>query len=255
MTDNSNKGILIFGGARGIGGETAKYFSERGWNVVAADILDKELADLAKSATNIKTVHCDVASAEEIKNAFTFAEAEMPQLNGVFNNVGIAKYGTVDVLSLEDWEYTLRVNLTAQFISSSYAVPIFKRNGSGSIVNTASVLAHMNQKTTAAYSASKAGILALTRAIAVDHALDGIRCNSISPGTINTPLVRIVAEDILGRKLEDAAREWAAFHPLNRLGTPQEVAALVYFLINDESGFITGTDIKIDGGLSAEVFR
>jgi NAD(P)-dependent dehydrogenase (short-subunit alcohol dehydrogenase family) len=113
----------------------------------------------------------------------------------------------------------------------------------------------MNQKTTAAYSASKAGVLALTRAIAVDHALDGIRCNSISPGTINTPLVRIVAEDILGRKLEEAALEWAAFHPLNRLGTPREVAALVYFLINDESGFITGTDIKIDGGLSAEVFR
>jgi len=255
MKDNSGKGILIFGGARGIGGETAKYFSEHGWNVVAADLLDKELADLEKSVKNIKTVHCDVSSVDEIRNAYKFAESELPQLNGVFNNVGIARYGTVDKLSLEDWEFTFRVNLTAQFISSSLAIPIFKRNGSGSIVNTASILAHMNQKTTGAYSASKAGVLALTRAIAVDHALDGIRCNSISPGSINTPLLKIVAEDILGRKSEDVAREWAAFHPLNRLGNPEEIAALVYFLINDESGFITGTDIKIDGGLSTEVFR
>ncbi len=122
MTDNSNKGILIFGGARGIGGETAKYFSEHGWNVIAADILDKELAELAQSAKNIKTVHCDVASVADIQNAFTFAEAELPQLNGVFNNVGIARYGTVDQLSLEDWEYTLRVNLTAQYAMDAEAL-------------------------------------------------------------------------------------------------------------------------------------
>jgi NAD(P)-dependent dehydrogenase (short-subunit alcohol dehydrogenase family) len=255
VEDNSGKGILIFGGARGIGGETAKYFSERGWNVIAADVLDKELGELAQSAKNIKTVHCDVAKVEDIQNAYKFAEKELPRLNGVFNNVGIARYGTVDKLSLEDWEYTLRVNLTAQYISASLAVPIFKRNGSGSIVNTASVLGHMNQKTTAAYSASKAGVMALSRAIAVDHALDGIRCNSISPGTIDTPLLKIVAEDILGRTTEEVAKEWAEYHPVRRLGRPEEVAALVYFLINDELGFITGTDIKIDGGSSVQLFR
>jgi NAD(P)-dependent dehydrogenase (short-subunit alcohol dehydrogenase family) len=255
VKENSNKGILIFGGARGIGGETAKYFSEKGWNVIAADVLDKELKELSESTKNVKTVHCDVSQVDDIKNAYKFAEEQLPQLNGVFNNVGIARYGTVDQLSLEDWELTIRVNLTAQYVSSSLAVPIFKRNGSGSIVNTASVLGHMNQKTTSAYSASKAGVMALSRSIAVDHAADGIRCNSISPGSINTPLLKIVAEDILGKKAEDVAREWAAFHPLNRLGKPEEVAALVYFLINDESGFITGADIKIDGGLSVEVFR
>ena len=255
MKDNSNKGILIFGGARGIGGETAKYFSERNWNVIAADVLDKELAELEKSSKNIKTVHCDVAKFEDIENAYKFAEKELPRLNGVFNNVGIARYGTVDKLSLEDWEFTLRVNLTAQYISSSFAVPIFKRNGSGSIVNTASVLGHMNQKTTAAYSASKAGVIALTRGIAVDHALDGIRCNSVSPGSINTPLLKIVAEDIMGRTSEDVAAEWAEFHPVRRLGRPEEVAALVFFLINDELGFITGSDFKIDGGSSIQLFK
>jgi NAD(P)-dependent dehydrogenase (short-subunit alcohol dehydrogenase family) len=255
MTTSADKGILIFGGARGIGGATAKYFDDRSWSVVAADVLDKELGELEKSGKNIRTVHCDVSKAEDIENAFKFATSNMPKLSGVFNNVGIARYGNVDKLSLEDWELTLRVNLTAQFISASLAVPIFKKNGGGAIVNTASVLGHMSQKTTAAYSASKAGVMGLTRSIAVDHAIDGIRCNSISPGTIDTPLVRIVAVDILGMKLEDAKREWAAFHPINRLGKPEEIAALVYFLINDEAGFITGTDIKIDGGLSVEAFR
>ncbi|MCP4380914.1 MAG: SDR family oxidoreductase, partial [Hyphomicrobiales bacterium] len=172
----------------------------------------------------------------------------------VFNNVGIARYGEVDVLSLEDWDYTLGVNLTAQFLSCKRAVRAMKISGGGVIINTASILGHASQKTTAAYAASKAGVMALTRTIAIDHAKNGIRCLSISPGTIDTPLVQIAAANFKDRDPDDLRKEWAAHHPLDRLGTPEEVAETVFFLASNGAGFMTGSDVLIDGGIRSEVY-
>jgi NAD(P)-dependent dehydrogenase (short-subunit alcohol dehydrogenase family) len=176
------------------------------------------------------------------------------KLDVVFNNVGIARYGEVDTLSLDDWRLTLDVNLTAQFLACKRAVTEMKRTGGGVIINTASILGHASQKTTAAYAASKAAVMALTRTVAIDHAKEGIRCVSISPGTIDTPLVQIAAATFRDRDPDDLKREWAAHHPLNRLGTPKEVAETVFFLASPGAGFITGADILIDGGIRSELY-
>ena len=255
MTLQDGRGIVIFGGARGIGGATARLFVERGWNVVLADVLADEGRQLAHDLGALATFStCDVSIADQIAATFELVQTTLHTVDAVFNNVGIARYGTVDVLSLEDWEMTFRVNVTAQFVSASLAVPIMRAQGSGVIINTASILGHASQKTTAAYAASKAAVMGLTRTIAIDHAKDGIRCVSISPGTIDTPLVRIAAEQFEGRTAEDMRREWAAAHPLNRLGTSEEVAATVYFLVSPDASFITGTDILVDGGIRSELY-
>lgn len=251
-----NSSVLIFGGARGIGAATARAFVNEGARVTLADILEGEGQALAAElgADHAVFLSCDVGDPEQINAAFDMAIEKFGSVDVVFNNVGIARYGTVDHLSLDDWELTLRVNLTAQFISCKRAVQEMKASGGGVIVNTASILGHASQKTTAAYAASKAAVMGLTRTVAIDHAADGIRCVSISPGTIDTPLVQIAARTFKDRRPEELEREWAAHHPLNRLGTPEEVAATVVFLASTGAGFITGSDFLIDGGIRSELY-
>lgn len=248
--------IVIFGGARGIGAATARRFAAAGDRVFVGDVLEEEGGALAAGSDGaIAFQHCDVAVAADIDAVFDAAIADTGRVDVVFNNVGIARYGTVDALSLEDWELTLRVNLTAQFLACKRAVAEMRRTGGGVIVNTASILGHASQKTTAAYAASKAGVMGLTRTVAIDHARDHIRCVSISPGTIDTPLVQIAAATFVGRDPEDLRREWAAHHPLDRLGTAEEVAETVFFLASPGAAFITGSDMLIDGGIRSELYK
>lgn len=255
MSQQTNS-VLVFGGARGIGAATARAFVHDGACVTLADVLEEEGQALAAELGADRAVFasCDVADPDQINAAFDMAIRQFGAINVVFNNVGIARYGTVDHLSLADWELTLRVNLTAQFVSCKRAVHEMKTSGGGVIINTASILGHASQKTTAAYAASKAAVMGLTRTVAIDHAADGIRCVSISPGTIDTPLVQIAARTFKDRRPEDLEREWAAHHPLNRLGKPEEVAATVVFLASPGAGFITGSDFLIDGGIRSELY-
>jgi NAD(P)-dependent dehydrogenase (short-subunit alcohol dehydrogenase family) len=248
--------VIIFGGARGIGGATAKVFVKNGDSVVVCDVLEEEGQALVDSLGSQKALFCkcDVGSPEDIKNAYDKAIAWKGRVDVAFNNVGIARYGKVESLSLEDWNLTLRVNLTAQFLSCQRAIQEMKKVGGGVIINTASILGHGSQKTTSAYASSKAGVMGLTRSIAADHSADNIRCLSISPGTIDTPLVRIAAETFEGRDPEDLRKEWAGHHPLNRLGKPEEVASTVFFLASEGAGFMTGSDVLIDGGIRSELY-
>jgi NAD(P)-dependent dehydrogenase (short-subunit alcohol dehydrogenase family) len=253
----ARRGVIIFGGARGIGAAVARRFSADGAQVVIGDILQTEGAALVTSdgTGQIHFVNCDVGRADDIEKAYDAIIKKAGRVDVVVNNVGIARYGTVDVLSLEDWELTLRINLTAQFLSCKRAVTEMKKSGGGVIINMASILGHGSQKTTSAYAASKAGVMGLTRTIAIDHAADNIRCVSISPGTIDTPLVQISAETFKDRNPDDLRREWAAAHPLNRLGKPEEVAETIFFLASSGAGFMTGCDILIDGGIRAELYK
>lgn len=247
--------VLIFGGARGIGRAVADRFAASGDRVFVGDVLEASSQTGGASASSSPVfLECDVARREDIEALFDRAVADTGRVDVVFNNVGIARYGEVDKLSLEDWQLTLDVNLTAQFVACKRAVAEMKRAGGGVIINTASILGHGSQKTTAAYAASKAGVMGLTRSVAIDHAKDGIRCVSISPGTIDTPLVQIAAATFRDRNPEDLKRQWAAQHPLRRLGTPQEVAETVFFLASEGAGFITGSDILIDGGIRSELY-
>lgn len=245
---------MIFGGARGIGAAVARRFAAAGHIVCVGDVLETEGRDLAANR-NIAFQKCDVALSEDIDALYDLALLQSGQVDVVFNNVGIARYGCVDELSLDDWNLTLCVNLTAQFLSCKRAVTEMKRSGGGVIINNASILAHASQKTTAAYAASKAGVLGLTRTVAIDHAIDNIRCLSISPGTIDTPLVQIAASTFKDRDPEELKQEWAAHHPLNRLGTPDEVAETVFFLASPGAGFMTGCDVLIDGGIRSELYK
>jgi NAD(P)-dependent dehydrogenase (short-subunit alcohol dehydrogenase family) len=260
MPNTAKRTVIVFGGARGIGAAVAKRFAENGDHVFEGDVLSQvdTSFNTTEAGGTISAMHCDVGKADDIAALYDLAIEKTGRIDVVFNNVGIARYGTVDVLSLEDWELNLRVNLTAQFLSCKRAIIEMKRgNGGvfgGVIINNASILAHGSQKTTAAYAASKAGVQALTRSVAIDHAKEGIRCVSISPGTIDTPLVQIAAATFKDRDPEDLKREWAAHHPLNRLGLPEEVAETVFFLASPGAGFITGSDILIDGGIRAELY-
>jgi meso-butanediol dehydrogenase / (S,S)-butanediol dehydrogenase / diacetyl reductase len=250
------RSVVIFGGARGIGAAAARRFARAGDSVVVGDVLTEEGRALAASSGEaIAFQACDVGVPADIEAVFERALQGTGRIDVVFNNVGITRYGTVDVLSLEDWETTLRVNLTAQFLSCKRAVMEMRKTGGGVIINTASILGHASQKTTAAYAASKAGIMGLTRTVAIDHARDNIRCVSISPGTIDTPLVRIAASTFAGPKAEELVSQWGAQHPLNRLGRPEEVAETVFFLASEGASFITGADILIDGGIRSELYK
>ena len=250
------RGVVIFGGARGIGAAVARRFAQADYRIVVGDVLSEEGRALAASSGNAITYQpCDVAVPVDIDAVFDRALREVGRVDVVLNNVGITRYGSVDALSLEDWELTLRVNLTAQFLSCKRAVIEMRKTGGGVIINTASILGHASQKTTAAYAASKAAVMGLTRTVAIDHAKDNIRCVSISPGTIDTPLIRIAAKTFTDRKPEELVKEWAAHHPLNRLGRPEEVAETVFFLASDGAAFITGTDILVDGGIHSEVYK
>lgn len=249
------KSIVVFGGARGSGAAVARRFAAAGFRAYVGDILRAEGERLAAgSSGHIVFQACDVARQADIDDLFDTALAGEGRIDVVLNNVGIARYGTVDELSLADWETTLRVNLTAQFLSCKRAVTEMKKSGGGVIINMASILGHASQKTTAAYAASKAAVMGLTRTVAIDHAKDNIRCLSVSPGTIDTPLVQIAAATFEGRDPEDLRREWAAHHPLNRLGRPEEVAETVYFLASDGAGFMTGSDVLVDGGIRSELY-
>ena len=248
--------IVVFGGVRGIGAAVATRFAAVGDHVFVGDVLEASPEVFAGVPQDREPIvlKCDVGQPAEIEAVFDRALHSGRKLDVVFNNVGIARYGEVDTLSLDDWRLTLDVNLTAQFLACKRSVAEMKRTGGGVIINTASILGHASQKTTAAYAASKAAVMALTRTVAIDHAKDGIRCVSISPGTIDTPLVQIAAATFRDRDPEDLKREWAAHHPLNRLGTPEEVAETVFFLASPGAGFITGTDILIDGGIRSELY-
>jgi NAD(P)-dependent dehydrogenase (short-subunit alcohol dehydrogenase family) len=248
----NDKVCVITGGGSGIGRATALLFAQEGAQLVVADKRNAQavVTECADKGAQAMAVEADVAVAADVRRMIEAAVERFRRLDVLINNAGYGITGSVVDTDEEAWDALMAVNVRGVFLCSKYAIPVMKRSGGGTIVNTASVVAAVGIGNRAAYCASKGAVAALTRAIAIDHVGDGIRCNAIAPGTIDTPYF----DDIV-RKSADAAatrKALAARQLLGRLGTPEEIAAGILFLASDESRFATGTILTLDGGMTAQ---
>jgi NAD(P)-dependent dehydrogenase (short-subunit alcohol dehydrogenase family) len=249
-----HKVCIVTGGGSGIGRATCLPFAQEGAQLVVADKRAASAHTVAtacagKGAQAI-AIEVDVASSAAVKRLIEATVQRFGRLDVLVNNAGYGIPGSVVETDEEAWDALMAVNVRGVFLCSKYAITVMKQNGGGTIVNTASVVAAVGIANRAAYCASKGAVAALTRAIAVDHVGDGIRCNAIAPGTIDTPYF----DEILERSPDPAATRMAlaARQLLGRLGTPEEIAAGILFLASDESRFATGTILTLDGGMTAQ---
>ncbi|MEU7477701.1 3-oxoacyl-ACP reductase [Lentzea sp. NPDC042327] len=238
---------VVTGGGSGIGLATARRFASEGAEVVVAD-LDPATGKAAADEVGGLFVQVDVTDEEQVKALFQTTVDTYGKLDIAFNNAGISPPDDDSILTtgLEAWERVQKVNLTSVYLCCKYAIPHMQANGKGSIINTASFVATMGAATSQiSYTASKGGVLAMSRELGVQFAREGIRVNALSPGPVNTPLLR----ELFAKDPERAARRLVHV-PLGRFAEPEEIAAAVAFLASDDSSFMTASNFLVDGGIS-----
>ncbi len=247
-----NKVAVITGGSSGIGRATAKRFAEEGARLVIADYKADAGADAAQAIKNAGGeavfVQTDVSDAAQVGSMVDQAIAAFGGLDILFNGAGVLAFGTVMDTDEADWNRVISINLTGTYLCCKAALPHMIAGGGGSIINlSSSTGAHDAGGNTAAYVASKGGVAMLTRAMAVDHAGEGVRVNALCPGPTDTPMLRENLPD-------DVVRDFvAASMPMNRLGLPVELANAALFLASGEASFVTGALLAVDGGQTAAV--
>jgi NAD(P)-dependent dehydrogenase (short-subunit alcohol dehydrogenase family) len=243
--------VLVTGAGSGIGAGIALRFAEAGYAVGVLDI-DQAAADhiakgLLPGARAIPLI-ADVADESQVRTAVEHIVSEFGSLDVLVNNAGIEVAGSVTDLTAAMWDRQNAVNLRGTFLTSKYAIQKMTA-GRGAIINISSVHAFVSWAGSAAYDATKAGLVGLTRAMALDHGPAGIRVNAICPGYIGTPLMEKWLESVSNR--EETMRQVLAFHPLGRIGTPRDVAEAALFLASDAASFISGTVLVVDGAMTA----
>jgi NAD(P)-dependent dehydrogenase (short-subunit alcohol dehydrogenase family) len=234
------KVCVITGAASGIGAETARLFAEEGARVVGVDIAGGAVGDLALQA--------DVADEGSVHEMYTEATQEMGRIDVLFNNAGISPEDDASVLdtSLEAWERVQDVNLKSVFLCCKHGIPHLLSAGGGSVINTASFVAVMGAATSQiSYTASKGGVLALSRELGVELAKRNVRVNALCPGPVNTPLL----QELFAKDPEKAARRLVHL-PMGRFAEAREIAQGALFLASDDSSYVTASTFLVDGGLS-----
>ncbi|MBI0577166.1 glucose 1-dehydrogenase [Neobacillus cucumis] len=244
----AGKVAVVTGGASGIGEFTVREMVEEGAKVVIADLNDdlgsKLVQELNQEERQVAYIHVDVTKEDQVENMIEFAVSKFGKLDILFNNAGIGSLSPSAELPFEEWRKVLSVNLDGVFLAAKHAIKAMQKNGGGSIVNTASILGHVGQAQTAPYTASKGAVVNLTRTLAVEYAKDNIRVNAVCPGYIETPLLNQLDEAMKNHLI--------SLHPIGRLGKPEEIAKAVVFLSSDDASFVTGSNLLVDGGYTAQ---
>ncbi|MCR6498623.1 SDR family oxidoreductase [Shinella sp. CPCC 101442] len=251
--------VALVTGTSGIGRASALRLAEGGAAVFSLGIDEKANAELNAIAEDrtltILVRRVDVSLADAVGAAVAELESLHGGLDIIVNSAAVHPYGTVVTTDAETFARCMAVNVGSIHLTAHFGVPLMMKRGGGAIVNISSVQGHACQKGVAAYVASKGAIHALTRAMALDHAADGIRVNSVSPGSVRTPILELAARTFDGAEadIEAVFKRFGASHPLGRIGEPEEVADMVAYLASSRAGFVTGADFIIDGGLTAGI--
>lgn len=241
---------IVTGGASGIGRSVSEMLSRAGAKLCLFD-LDTDrgqevVEEISAAGSEAHFYECDVRESRECQDTINQIADEFGGIHILVNAAGVIRRATILETSEEEWDQVIGVNLTGVFLMSKYSVPLMDQGGGGAIVNISSGWGHVGGRNAAAYCASKGGVDLLTKAMALDHAEQNIRVNSVCPGDTDTPMLQSEASQ-LGVSYESFL-QGAANVPLGRIGTPEEVAQAVLFLVSDAALFITGTSLIVDGG-------
>jgi NAD(P)-dependent dehydrogenase (short-subunit alcohol dehydrogenase family) len=243
----------ISGGASGIGAATAKLFANEGASVVIADVRDEDGEQLVDgiNAAGGKAVYssCDVASSDQVRNSIESTVARFDGLNIVVNCAGIVHVGLLHEYASEDWDQLMGVNVKGIFFSLKHAFPHIRKSERSYMVNVGSISSHVGQRSTPAYTTSKGAVLSLTQSIALDYAAIGLRCNCVSPGITDTPMLRKHLNTTPDP--DETLRQRVRRVPMNRAMQPDDIARTILYLSCEDSAGVNGTSIVVDGGYLA----
>jgi NAD(P)-dependent dehydrogenase (short-subunit alcohol dehydrogenase family) len=251
----AGKVALVTGAAMGLGAAIAEALAEEGAAVAMLDVneqaLEGAVADIVARGGRAIACPGDVSKAETSERAVNTVVAEFGGLDVLVNNAGVVRYGELPGFSEEDWDFVLDINLKAMYQTVRFGIPQMRARGGGAIVNIASVQAYWSHQGAVAYSASKGGVVAFSRALALDHAREGIRVNAVAPGSVRTPMLLDAAQRSNPEDPDAALAVFAQTHPIGRLIEPEDVANVVLFLASEKAGAMTGATVLVDGGLFA----
>lgn len=248
MRKLENKISIVTGGASGIGEATVRQFVKEGSKVVIADI-DKEKGEklkkeLTSSGADVLFVKTNVTDESQVENLISKTVEKHGRLDVLFNNAGIVNHALIHEMEFDEWRKAMSLNIDGAFLIAKHSVKQMLKNGGGNIVNTSSMNGHVAITEQAPYNASKHAVIGLTQSLSIEYALENIRANAVCPGYVDTPHL-----DFLSQEEKDKI---GALHPIGRLAQPEEIAKAVVFLASEDSSFVTGTSLLVDGGYTAQ---
>ena len=249
------KGVIVTGGASGIGEATAERFMEEGAKVAVFDVSSKNaegaMREFREKGLRPLLIVGDVTRSADVKRMVKTAKQKLGTVDVLFNNAGILVEGTVEDVSERDWDRIMDVNVKGVFLMSKEVIPIMLKQKGGVIVNNASCSGLVGDRNAIAYNTSKGAVVLMTKCLALDYCTKNIRVNCVCPGEIETPMFRQEAK-ARGMPIDEYRKVLCECHPIGRLGMPREVANAVLFLASDDASFITGTAFSVDGGYTCQ---